>query len=124
MCRIETKDEADHSGASSNQLAALIFGTCAGPNKALNSGDAILIMTPWDSLGSGSAAQQSDYKAMLYDLAKEKGIGLIDIQQKLGWRSYVEEQGAGNVSDSIHPTLIPGYEDMASVYARVALWGL
>lgn len=86
-------------------------------------GDVLLIVTPWDSSGSGNAAQQSDYNGMLYQVAVEQNVGLIDFRTKRCWTSTADEVSCGFVSDTVHPTSL-GYADIASIVGGVIAWTL
>ncbi len=85
-------------------------------DKQLTYGNAILRIPPW--LQTFTQAQQAPYIAMFYDLAAQKGIGLVDITRKLNWTSWAAESAAGLVSDFVHPTA-PGYLNQAQTYADV-----
>lgn len=90
---------------------------------ALTTGDVWLLDTPWDSSGSGLAAQQSDYVTMLYQLAREQGIPVLGIRKRPGWSSTADETANGFVSDTVHPTPL-GYSDIASFIADVLTWAI
>lgn len=64
--------------------------------------DPILTTPLWDN-GTGSlSAQQDSYAAMLFEVATEKDVPLIDI--RAAWGSYVSANARGWYSDSVHPT--------------------
>ncbi|TCP71813.1 hypothetical protein C8J43_102898 [Sphingomonas sp. PP-CE-1G-424] len=63
--------------------------------------DPVLITPLWDNGTLGLSAQQDSYAAMLFEVAIEQDVPLIDIRG--AWGSYALASAKGWYSDSIHP---------------------
>lgn len=78
-------------------------------------GNPVLFTPLWDSGTGGTSAQQDAYAAMIYDIANEQDVPLIDV--RASWVSYAVANGLGWYSDSVHPTLL-GYNVKANAVAE------
>lgn len=78
-------------------------------------GDPILTTPLWDSGTSGLSAQQDAYASMIYDVANEQDVPLIDV--RAAWVSYANANGLGWYSDSVHPLPL-GYNVKANTIAE------
>ena len=74
--------------------------------------DPVLITPLWDNGTLGLTAQQNSYAAMLFEVALEQDVPLIDI--RAAWESYALASAKGWYSDSIHPAFA-GYAGKAAM---------
>lgn len=109
---INDRNNAISVATSKTNLTAMV-------QKALLSGNVILRVPTWDNLTS--EATQAPWNAMMYQVAQENGIGIIDITRRSGWRSYADEQANSFVSDFAHPTAT-GYVDIATVVTSAVVY--
>lgn len=79
--------------------------------KAANT-DPILVTPLWDNGTAGLSAQQDAYAAMLFEVATEQDIPLIDI--RTAWGSFAIANAKGWYSDSVHPSAA-GYAAKAAM---------
>lgn len=82
----------------------------------LISGDVILITPVFDGGTAGLAAYQESYVRLMYEIADELDIGLIDVRRL--WLSYTQANADGYMSDPTHPGA-RGYREQAKLIARV-----
>lgn len=83
----------------------------------LTAGTNVVMCIPvFDNGVAGNTANQQDYVNAMYQVARENGVGVIDIRKK--WLSYANAVANGwqTNSDSVHPTTA-GYLDIAQVTA-------
>lgn len=80
--------------------------------------DVIVCIPVFDNGSSGLTAQQQTYVDVMYQVARENSVGVLDIRRK--WVSYANAvtNGWQTNSDNVHPTTA-GYLDMATVAAAV-----
>lgn len=70
---------------------------------AKSTGATVILTTPlWDANTGALSPQQNTYAQMVYDVAIEQDVLLIDI--RAAWVSYAFSNADGRYSDSVHPT--------------------
>lgn len=84
-------------------------------------GNACMRVPPW--LQTFTSAQQQPTISMMYDVARENGIGIWDITRKPGWTSYADEVANSLVSDFVHPN-VAGYDNQADTGADIIQWAI
>lgn len=85
--------------------------------------DFIFITPPYDNSASGLTKFQDDYVAMMYDLAVQNNVGLIDIRKRHGSFNNAIANGWQVASDAVHLTGF-GYKDEATAVVSNAIINL
>jgi hypothetical protein len=73
----------------------------------------IFLTPPYDDSSAGASANQAAYVNLMYQVAAEQNVGLIDLRQRWVSYSYSVSRGWMVSTDAVHPTLA-GYQDEAA----------
>lgn len=85
-------------------------------NTAKLTGDVLMITGNWTNNTSAGYGRSEPYHEVNYALALANNCTLIDLRHR--WPSYTQQQSAGLMTDSLHPS-VAGYQDIAQCIFNV-----